>query len=79
MSARDYPPLHPECFQTKQLSSNSYYQRNPRLEVSQPNIIKDEINQIVDRTPNEKSSRHFGIPTPGKVYEWDNHKEFTRK
>lgn len=79
MSSRDYPPLQPLCFRTKKLSSISYYQRNPRLEVRQPDIIKDEINQIADRTPNEKSSRHFGISTPGRVYEWDNHREFTRK
>lgn len=71
MSPRDYPPLRPESFQTKKLSSNFYYQRNSRQEVNKPKIIKDEKNQIIDKIPIKTSSRHFGIPTPGKVYQWD--------
>lgn len=71
MSSRDYPPLCSKSFQTKKLSSNFYYQRNPRQEVDKPKIIKDEKNQIIDRIPIKTSSRHFGIPTPGKVYQWD--------
>lgn len=78
VSPRNYPPLHPESFQTKKLSSNFYYQKNSRLEVDKPIIIKGK-NQIIDRRPIDTSSRHFGLPTPGKVYEWDNHREFTRK